>query len=181
MDTYIFTSKRLGFRNWKKSDLSFLFEMNSNKEVMKYFPSIQSEKQCEDFIDRMQKQFEKHKYCYFAVEKIETKKFIGFIGLSLQTYEADFNPSVDIGWRLLPDFWRNGYATEGAKRCLHYGFEVLNLHEIVSVAPEINIASITVMEKIGMKKHSSFKHPLLQEYPTIAPCVLYTITNTEYN
>ncbi|CAL2082006.1 GNAT family N-acetyltransferase [Tenacibaculum sp. 190524A02b] len=177
MSNYIFTSERLGFRNWKTTDLEFLSEMNSNEEVMRYFPNTQTKEQCLEFIKRMQKQYENIGYCYFPVEIIETQQLIGFIGLSKQTYEADFNPSIDIGWRLHPNFWNKGYATEGAKACLKYAFKTLNMSEIVSVAPTINIPSITVMERIGMQKKTEFKHPLLTNFPSIESCVLYTIGN----
>ncbi len=175
INNYIFTSERLGFRDWKNTDLSLLFEMNTNEEVMQYFPTKQSKQQCEDFITRMQNQLKKLNFCYFAVELITTKEFIGFIGLNEQTYEADFNPSIDIGWRLLPKFWGKGYATEGAKACLTYGFDHLKLKEIVSVAPVINTPSIAVMEKIGMQKVKDFNHPYLTEYPTLEKCVLYNL------
>ncbi|CAM1343697.1 GNAT family N-acetyltransferase [Tenacibaculum amylolyticum] len=175
MNTYIFTSERLGFRNWKESDLDVLYNLNSDPTVMQYFPAIQTKQQSLDFINRMQAQFSEKEFCYFAVEILESNELIGFIGLSEQIYEADFNPSVDIGWRLLPSSWGKGYATEGAKRCLTYAFEDLNLNEIVSVAPEINIPSITVMQKIGMIKEKSFAHPLLEDYPDLQKCVLYKI------
>ncbi len=177
MQNYLFTSKRLGFRNWKLSDIDDLFEINSNIEVMKYFPSTVTKEDCEKFIHRMQQQYIKNKFCYFAVEVINTKQFIGFIGVSEQTYEADFNPSIDIGWRLSPKFWGKGYATEGALQCLNYAFVQLKLSEIISVAPQINIPSITVMERIGMKKIKEFNHPLLSAFQEIEKCVLYKISN----
>ena len=176
MNTYIFTSEKLGFRNWKADDVDLLFKLNSNQEVMRYFPSAQTKEQCADFIGRMQNQFEKNKFCYFAVDLLETEEFIGFIGISEQTYEIDFNPSVDIGWRVLPEYWGKGYATEGARACLRYGFETIQLEKIVSVAPSINIPSITVMKKIGMEKVKTFNHPLLTDYPKIEECVLFEIT-----
>ncbi|OSY89410.1 GNAT family acetyltransferase [Tenacibaculum holothuriorum] len=178
MKNYIFTSERLGFRNWKNSDIDFLFELNSNKEVMKYFPSTQTKEQCEAFMNRMQNLYYKTKFCYFLVEELTTQKSIGFIGLSEQTYKADFNPSIDIGWRLHPDFWNKGYATEGAKASLLYGFQQLKLKEIVSVAPIINAPSISVMNKIGMEKVNEFNHPLLAEFPNLEKCVLYRKSNT---
>lgn len=177
MRNYLFTSNRLGFRNWKKSDINILQEINSNEDVMRYFPTPLKKEQTLEFIQRMQKQFNDKGLCYFAVEIKETREFIGFIGLSEQTYTADFNPSIDIGWRLHPNFWGKGFATEGAKRCLEYGFSQLKLKEIVSVAPLINIPSILVMEKINMKKVKEFKHPLLNSFPKIEPCVLYSINN----
>ena len=175
MKNYLFTSERLGFRNWKTSDVNSLFELNSNNEVMRYFPAIQTKTQSESFIQRMQEQFQKNGFCYFAVEVIETQEFIGFIGISEQTYEIDFNPSIDIGWRLHPKFWRKGYATEGAKKCLEFAFKELNIKEIVSVAPTINIPSITVMKKIGMEKIKDFKHPLLKAHSELEMCSLYSL------
>lgn len=173
MSDYIFTSERLGFRNWKATDLDNLFEINSNDRVMQYFPSKLKESDNRNFIERMQKMYTEEGFCYFAVELLNTNEFIGFIGLSKQTYQIDFNPSIDIGWRLHPFFWGKGYASEGAEACLNYAFNKLNIKKIVSVAPKINIPSITVMIKIGMQKVKDFKHPLLKEYPNLQTCVLF--------
>ena len=42
---------------------------------------------------------------------------------------------VEIGWRLAPEYWGNGYVTEAAFRCwLEYGFNIWSLKEIVSFA-----------------------------------------------
>ncbi|PQJ19891.1 GNAT family N-acetyltransferase [Tenacibaculum sp. SG-28] len=176
MREVLFTSDRLLFRSWKKEDLQNLVTLNSNPLVMKYFPRILHEEDCKKFLHSMQKQLEQNKFCYFAVEVIQTKEFIGFIGLSKQTYPIDFNPSVDIGWRLHPKFWGKGYATEGAKACLQYGFNQINLKKILAVAPITNKNSIAVMQKIGMQKVKEFEHPLLLEYPTLKNCVVYEKT-----
>jgi len=173
MNNYIFTSERLSFRNWKKSDIEALFNINSNDKVMRYFPSKPTMEATEAFIQRMQQMYAEEKFCYFAVETLDTNQFIGFIGLAKQTYEADFNPSIDIGWRLHPNFWGKGFATEGAKACLQYAFNELTIKKIVSVAPKINTPSISVMKKIGMQKVNDFKHPLLKDFPKLEDCVLY--------
>jgi len=175
MSNYIFTSERLGFRNWDLLDLDNLFEINSNNNVMQYFPSKLTLKDSKDFIIRMHEMHTNEGFCYFAVEIIKTKEFIGFIGLAKQTYNIDFNPSIDIGWRLHPNYWKKGFAREGAKACLHFAFNQLNISEIVSVAPLINIPSITVMKKIGMQKVKEFKHPFLVDYPALETCALYQV------
>lgn len=177
MSNYLFTSNRLGFRNWKTTDVDLLSQINADKKVMQFFPSTPTKKATEDFILRMQEQFSKKQFCYFAVELLNTQQFIGFIGLSEQTYESEFNPSIDIGWRLAKEFWHKGYATEGAKACLAYGFHQLKLDTIISVAPIINIPSISVMQKIGMQKVYEFKHPFLLDYPKLVTCVFYEIRN----
>lgn len=174
MSAYNFTSKRLGFRAWEEMDLQFLNMLNSNIEVMRYFPKMPSYQENEAFIQRMQNLYSEKNYCYFLVEELETKSPIGFIGLADQNYESDFTPATDIGWRIFPGYWRNGYATEGALRCLDYAHD-LNLSEIISVAPKINEPSIAVMQKIGLQKIKEFNHPLLKNSPRLQACVLYKI------
>ena len=176
-DNYFFTSHRLGFRNWRDSDIPVVAEMNADPEVMKFFPGLKSYKESAAFVARMQNQFNEKAYCYFAVDKLDDGEFIGFIGLSDQTYKASFTPCVDIGWRLSRNAWGNGYATEGAKACLGYAFDVLNMKEIYSVAPIINLPSIAVMEKIGMEKMEEFAHPLLLDDERLRECVVYVIHN----
>lgn len=113
-EKYLFTSLRLIFRNWVEDDVMPLTELNQDPAVMKYFPSMQSEQQTREFILRMKSQCQEKGFCYFAVDQLGDKSIIGFIGLSVQTFDSDFTPSIDIGWRLKRTAWSNGYATEGA-------------------------------------------------------------------
>ncbi len=176
----VLKTERLQLRTWHEEDITELTAINSDPEVMKFFPSTQSKEQSIAFIKRMQNQFEERKHCYFAAETIDNQSFIGFIGLAYQTYEADFTPGVDIGWRLNRKSWGKGYATEGAKACLDYGFNVLGLNSIFSVCPRINVNSEKVMQKIGMVKSGSFKHPKLNKFPIIEDCLLYQAKNPTY-
>ena len=170
---YLFTSNRLGFRNWVDADVKKMIRINSDKEVMKFFPFLPSEQQTRDFIIRMQKQFAHKGYCYFATDLLETNTFIGFIGISEQTYKASFTPCTDIGWRLSKEYWSKGFATEGAKACLTYADKNLNLPQIFAIASQINKNSIKVMDKIGMQYLRNFEHPSLIENPRLKNCVVY--------
>jgi 2-polyprenyl-3-methyl-5-hydroxy-6-metoxy-1,4-benzoquinol methylase len=123
----------------------------------------------------MQKMFSENGYCYFAVDTLEGNDFIGFIGLCQQEYDVEFSPFVDIGWRLDKKYWGKGLATEGAKKCLEYAFNKLDIKSIKSTAPLVNKDSINVMEKIGMKKLLDFEHPKLLENERLVNCVCYEI------
>jgi len=170
---YTILTPRLGIRNWQDSDLDPMSALNQDEKVMEFFPATPTRDQTENFIRRMQTQFEKTGYCYYAVDRLDTGEFIGFIGLMYQDYESIFTPAVDIGWRLNQASWGNGFATEGAKACLAYGFETLGLQEIYSVASVTNTKSERVMQKIGMEKIDTFDHPKLLEVETLKTCVLY--------
>ncbi|MEM6772576.1 MAG: GNAT family N-acetyltransferase, partial [Bacteroidota bacterium] len=86
-----------------------------------------------------------------------------------------FTPCTDIGWRLHPDVWGQGLATEGARACLDFAFGELGLDQVVAVAVKQNAPSIRVMEKLGMEYDLEFIHPALVESPRLSRCVLYTI------
>ncbi len=170
---HIFTSERLGFRNWNLTDIDKMHEINSDEKVMEFFPKILTKKQTNEFIERMKTQFQDKGFCYFAVDKLEDNEFIGFIGLSEQTYEAEFTPCVDIGWRIKSSEWNKGYASEGAKKCLEYALSNLKIENIFSIAPKINTKSEHIMTKIGMKKQFEFEHSLLTNDDRLKICVLY--------
>jgi len=95
-----------------------------------------------------------------------------------QSYETAFCPGTDIGWRLKKSAWGNGYATEGAKRCLQFAFDHLKLKSIFAVCTITNKPSENVMKKIGMTKKGTFNHPKLSEHPNYEKCYWYEIENT---
>ena len=177
---YLFTSTRLGFRNWTKTDYPKMIAISCSTEVMKFFPAPATEEQTIDFIERMKEQLKERNFCYFAVDLIETNEFIGFIGLCYQDFVSNYTPFTDIGWRLSPKFWGQGLATEGAQACLDYGFNTLLLKEIYSTAPKANTKSWHIMEKIGMKKVTEFIHPRLKGNKVLEKVVLYKISNLKY-
>lgn len=119
---------------------------------------------------------------FWAASLIETGEFIGMIGLINVQFITHFTPAVEIGWRLAFKHWGKGYATEGAKASLTYGFNTLNLKEIVSFTTEKNIRSRHVMEKIGMHRDSKddFDHPKLPDGHPLRKHVLYRINKTDW-
>ena len=175
MDEYLFMSQRLGFRNWMQKDLEAFAAMNANPEVMRHFPSTLSREESEKAMVRYQEHYRERGYTYFAADLWQTGEFIGFIGLKYQDFEAPYTPAVDIGWRLLREFWGQGYATEGARRCLHYAFDTLGLDRVVAHCPAVNKTSERVMQKIGMAKQGEFRHPILNDHPELNPCVWYEV------
>ncbi len=114
----------------------------------------------------------------FGLWALETKhggEFIGFTGLTWQTYPAHFTPAVEVGWRLARSAWGLGYASEAARRALTVGFETAGLQAIVSTTAKVNTRSRRVMERIGMTHDPAddFLHPLVPADSPLCPHVLY--------
>jgi RimJ/RimL family protein N-acetyltransferase len=104
-------------------------------------------------------------------------QFAGFIGLSIPRFEAAFTPCVEVGWRLAAEHWGKGYAPEGARAALAFGFQVLGLEEIVSFTVPGNVRSRRVMEKIGLTYAvgEDFDHPSLPAGHPLRRHVLYRL------
>jgi len=172
-NNYTLTTERLGLRNWQESDIEPFIAMCQDPEVMRYFPSIASEEETRALILRLQLHFETHSFTYFAVETLDTKEFLGFTGLAKQSWESEFTPCVDMGWRFKKEAWGKGYATEAAKGCLHAAFNTFNLKEVYAFATKGNTPSENVMKKLGMQYQGTFVHPKIIDDPRFPYCFAY--------
>ncbi|QDU12039.1 GNAT family N-acetyltransferase [Gimesia aquarii] len=170
---------RLILRQWSETDVAPFAEMNKDPRVMKHFPNILSYEQSSQMVKRITAHFEEHGFGLWAVEVKKTSQFAGFIGLAVPQFTADFTPCVEVGWRLAVPFWNQGYATEGARVALEFGFTQCKLSEIFSFTVPANLASRRVMEKIGMSYLCDFDHPALLEKDPLRQHVLYHITSKE--
>lgn len=168
-------TERLLLRRWRTEDREPFAAMNADPCVLEFLPRALTRVESDAFVDRIEAHFDQHGYGLWAVELAETATFIGFTGLSIPRFEAHFTPCVEVGWRLAADFWNHGYATEGARAALAYGFDVLRLGEIVSLTVPENVRSRRVMEKLGMRRDPAddFDHPLLPEGHRLRRHVLY--------
>lgn len=143
-------TERLVLRQWRKEDLEPFAKLNADPRVMEFFPMPWTQEESDISLQSARNHIEKYGWGKWAVSLLETDEFIGFIGLEDVYFQAHFTPAVEIGWRLAFDYWGKGYATEGAKAALAYGFETLSLDEIVSFTAMPNVRSRRIMEKIGM-------------------------------
>jgi RimJ/RimL family protein N-acetyltransferase len=119
-----------------------MLAINQDPKSMKYFPNFQDLETTKNFIDKVNTHFEKYGYSLYAAVRKDTDEFIGFIGLLIANFESHFTPATEIGWRLSPNHWGQGFATEGAKAVLHYAFRELKIPEIVSFTSAGNAKSI---------------------------------------
>ena len=133
MSAYLFTTPRLGFRTWQAFDLDDFAAINADPEVMRFFQKPYSKDDTQAMVDRMERMYADKGYCYFAVDHLESKELIGTIGLGWKTFEADFTPCVDIGWRIAKKWWNQGLSTEGAAACLDFARQN-QISEVVSMA-----------------------------------------------
>lgn len=168
-------TERLKLRAWQESDLQPFAELNADKDVMHYFPSVLTREQSDNLADKFQHLILDHGWGFWAVELKATGQFIGFTGLNTQPEQFIFSPCVEIGWRFAKQYWHQGYATEAAKACLKFAFEALQLNEVVSFTAVHNTASEHVMQRLGMQAMFEFNHPALTQESPLSRHILYKI------
>jgi len=175
-------TQRLLLRPWKRSDRAPFATLNADPRVVECLPGQLSRAESDALVDRIQAHFEDHGFGLWAVEVPQVTPLIGFIGLSRPRFDAPFTPCVEIGWRLAADHWGQGYASEGARAALVFGFETLQLDEIVSFTVPHNHRSRRVMEKIGLVRNPAedFGHPLLPVDHPLHTHVLYRLKRGDW-
>ncbi|WP_158963177.1 GNAT family N-acetyltransferase [Myroides fluvii] len=171
-------TERLVLRQYKQADLTAFIRLNSDPEVMRYFLNTKTAEESEEMMLKLQGSIEANGYGAFAVEEKATQKFIGFIGFNQFVFEVDFAPAIEVLWRLLPEFWNKGYATEGAKACLDFAKEQLNLDRVYAFTTVSNKPSEQVMIKSGMTYVKNFNHPVV---PSDHPFLEHKLYVKEYN
>jgi RimJ/RimL family protein N-acetyltransferase len=165
-------------RRWLPADREPFAALTADPRVMEFFPALLSREESDSRADRIEDHFDRHGFGLWAVEVPGVAAFVGFVGLSVPPFEAPFTPCVEVGWRLAAEHWGRGYATEGARAALAFGFEALGLRAVLSYTVPGNVRSRRVMERIGMAHDTAgdFEHPLLPEGHPLRRHVLYRIT-----
>ena len=145
----IFETPRLILGQFTEDDAGLILDLNSYPEIVKYVhePVLITEEQAKKIIaDIILPQY-KNNLGRWATYTKSNNEFIGWCGLK---YLAD-KDEIDLGYRFKKNAWGKGYATEAAKHTLDHGFNNLDLKLIIGRAHIENIASIKVLEKIGMQ------------------------------
>ena len=139
---------RLVLRPFTAADAEPLHRLMNDAEVMQYFPgaSIPALERVERLVQQQIEHWEEHQLGWWAVTLPATGELIGWNGLQYLPETEE----VEVGYLLGKRYWGQGYATEGARVGLDYGFQTLELGRIVGLVHPENAASRRVLLKLGM-------------------------------
>ena len=156
-------TERLILRNWEERDRELFHRINSDERVMEFFPFRRDRAAADAKMDELRALDRRGRLRFRRrrdrrdgrMHRLCRPRSIPIIVPSLPA------GTIEIGWRLAPEFWGKGYVTEAAEAWLAFGFETLGLDEIVSFAVADNRRSTAVMERLGMTADpaSDFDHP----------------------
>jgi RimJ/RimL family protein N-acetyltransferase len=143
----VILTPRLALARFSPADAPGFYELNGDPAVVRYTgdKAFASVAEAEAFI-RGYDHYQGHGYGRWSVYLTQTNEYLGFCGLA---YRASVD-EVDVGFRLMHRYWGQGYATEAARASVEHGFREYGLVKIVGRAMPENLASVRVLEKIGM-------------------------------
>jgi RimJ/RimL family protein N-acetyltransferase len=158
---------RLLLRQWREADFVPFAELNADPEVMRYFPASLTRVESDNLAHTISSHLDDRGWGLWAVEVVDGRAFIGFVGLSVPNFDAHFVPAVEVGWRLGRQHWGRGYASEAARAAVDFGFRDLELDEVVAMIVPANTRSRQVAERLGMTRDPAddFDHPDVPEGP----------------
>lgn len=149
---------------------------------MKFLRPLKSRQASDAWIDFQIAHQSAHGFCLWAVEEKSSGRFVGAIGLLRADFCVHFTPAVEVGWRLARNFWGQGFAVEAASAALQFGFDELDVAEIVAFAGVFNAQSRRVMDKLGMSydPRDDFDHPRIPVGDPLRPHVLYRLSSAAW-
>lgn len=160
MITHPIKTNRLVLSPIALSDLEAVHTLNSYPEVDRYntlgIPTSLDETQAL-VLDRIASNEASPRQRYTLKIEDAENPFMGMIGINLG--KANYF-SAEIWYKLHPDYWNQGFASEALTALLHFGFTELKLHRIEAGVATGNIASIKVLEKCGFQREGNHRQIL---------------------
>ncbi len=171
MAAFSIESERITLRRMTEADLDWLARLHGDRRVMRYVddgkavPLWVVATQTLPAILREYAELPDGLGCLAAVERV-TGRPLGWVslrppnstGLRPQdnTGLCPQDSTAELGYRLLPDVWGRGLATEGARALVRSAFTDLGLDHVVATTMTVNLPSRRVLEKAGLSLIRTF-------------------------
>jgi ribosomal-protein-alanine N-acetyltransferase len=150
------STHRLRLRQFKLSDEDSLYQLLTQGDVLRYFPNPNppTPERVHHLIANQITHWGAHGYGWWAVQERLSGALLGWCGLQYLP-ETD---EIEVGYLLGREYWGRGFATEAARASVDFGFNRLQLENIIALVHPQNKASIRVIEKLGMTFTGRFQY-----------------------
>ncbi len=145
----IVETERLIIREFGEDDIISLYKIESDERILEFIPwnKLSSLSECRRQLKKIIENYKKSKLNSWAIAIKETGDVIGIT----QLFYSKKVKGVEIGTKILPEYWSKGYASELTKAVVQYGLYNLDIDEIFAVTDINNAGAIKSLENCGMK------------------------------
>ncbi|MGV3546206.1 MAG: GNAT family N-acetyltransferase [Pedobacter sp.] len=157
----IIETERFYIRPLIAEDAAGIFELDNNPKVHTYLGNnpINSFAEAENVIRSIRKQYDDLGIGRWAIIEKSTGNFVGWTGFKYIVEPINGHVNYyDLGYRLIERYWAKGIATETAKACLKYAFEVLKLGQVYAICDVDNVGSKNILQKCGLNLIETFDY-----------------------
>ena len=154
----VLSTPRLTLRELTPADAAFIHELVNEPAWLLHIGDrgVRNLADAEAYIRKgPMASYAQHGFGLWLVERQVDGVALGICGL----LKRDTLPNVDIGFAYLGRFHGQGYGFEAATATLAYGRERLGLKRILAITAPGNLASISLLEKIGLRFERMQHHP----------------------
>jgi [ribosomal protein S5]-alanine N-acetyltransferase len=144
----ILETSRLTLRPFREDDVDLLSALMANQDFMRFSLGVYTREQTQTVLEKFLSWNRAGRPSPFAVLVRSDSTLIGYCGFL--HWHLDDTDEIEIGYRLQPDYWNKGIATEAATAVRDHAFRDLKLPRVISLIHPENIPSRRVAEKIGM-------------------------------
>lgn len=148
-------TERLILREFTPDDFDALFEILSDGETMQHYPRPFDEAKVRWWIEWNMENYRIYGFGLWAVVLRETGRLIGDCGITMQNIGRKIKP--EIGYHIHKNHWRNGYASEAARKCRDWVFENTPFNMIFSYMKYTNVGSYSTAVANGMRLVEEFE------------------------
>lgn len=148
-------TERLHLRCLRPDDAKAMFAYRSSAAVAEYQSWVpESVGEVVSFIDEVStRKFNTPGWYQIGISLRDHSELVGDCGIHV--LESD--PRIaEIGITIAPDFQCNGYASEALNAVFNILFVQLGKHRVVASVDPRNLASMRLMERIGLRKEAHF-------------------------
>ena len=139
----------LVLREFRDSDVDPLYEIQGNRDYMRFTFCAESRAGCESWLRRYDESRRANGFAPWTIVLRSTGRVIGWGGLNIDPAAPEWGPEVSCF--IHPAYQGRGFASELVHRSLQHGFNDLGLKRIGAFAMPENEASIRVLTKCGFK------------------------------
>ena len=144
-----FSTSRLRLRPTSPVDAQLVLNLLNTPKWLRFVGdrNVHSEEEAQDYIkERMLPQLEKLGYSNYTLIRKSDDAKLGCCGL----YDREGLEGVDIGFALLPEYEKQGYAFEASKELMRAAVEDFGITKIKGITSKDHFASQKLLQKLGM-------------------------------